>query len=246
MLQRDVAPGIHRVEDSFTNYYVVEDGDAVTIVDAGLPRSWSRVHDVLSQLGRKPTDVEAIVLTHAHFDHVGFAERARTEWDVHVWVHERDRSLSRHPLHYEKEHSIARHLLNPAGTRILLTMILNGMPVTPGVKEVRAFSDEAVLDVPGRPRPVFSPGHTHGHAGLHFPELGVLISGDALVTLDPYTGRRGPRVVSGAATADADQALASLTRLAETNAQTVLPGHGEPWTDGVGSAVERAREAGVA
>src|SRR3954454_16026406 len=216
MLQRNVAPGIHRVEEYFTNYYIVEDGNAVTIVDAGLPRSWSTVHSVLEELGHGPNDVDAIVLTHAHFDHVGFAERARNDWDVHVWVHERDRSLSRHPLHYEKSHSIARHLLNPAGTRILLSMILHGMPVTPGVKEVRAFAEEDVLDVPGRPRPVFSPGHTHGHAGLHFPDLGVLISGDALVTLDPYTGRRGPRVVSGAATADSQQAMASLMRLVDT------------------------------
>ena len=245
MLQRDVAPGIHRVEESFTNWYVVEDGSALTIVDAGLPRSWGTLQSTLRAIGRKPSDIEALVLTHAHFDHVGFAERARKEWDVHVWVHERDRSLSRHPLHYEKEHSIARHALNPAGVRILLSMILHGMPVTPGVKEARGFCDEDVLDVPGRPRPVFTPGHTHGHAGLHFPDRGVLISGDALVTLDPYTGRRGPRVVSGAATADSMQAIASLSRLADTGAQTVLTGHGEPWTDGIQSAVERAREAGT-
>jgi glyoxylase-like metal-dependent hydrolase (beta-lactamase superfamily II) len=71
------------------------------------------------------------------------------------------------------------------------------------------------------------------------------VSGDALVTLDPYTGRRGPRLVSGAATADSRQAMASLGRLADTKAQTVLTGHGEPWTDGIESAVERAREAGT-
>src|SRR3954470_18897513 len=169
MLQRNVAPGIHRVEESFTNYYVVEDGDAVTIVDAGLPRSWSTIHSVLGELGHGPNDVEAIVLTHAHFDHVGFAERARNDWDVHVWVHERDRSLSRHPLHYEKSHSIARHVVNPAGTLVLGSMIAAGMLRTPGLTETRSFSGEPVLEVPGRPRPVFSPGHTHGHVALHFP-----------------------------------------------------------------------------
>ena len=98
----------------------------------------------------------------------------------------------------------------------------------------------------GRPRPIFTPGHTHGHVALHFPETGTLISGDALVTLDPYTGRRGPRLVARAATADVDEAMASLQRLAETHAQTVLPGHGEPWTDGVQAAVDRARERGAA
>ena len=245
-LQRDVAPGIHLVSEAYVNWYVVEDGGRLTLVDAGLPRSWGTVQQVLSELGRSPGDVEAIVLTHGHFDHVGFAERARREWGTHVWVHERDRPLSRHPLHYEQERSLARYLINPGGLLALGSMIAHGMPVTKGVAEVRGFRDEDVLDVPGRPRPIFTPGHTHGHVALHFPETGTLISGDALVTLDPYTGRRGPRLVARAATADVDEAMASLQRLAETHAQTVLPGHGEPWTDGVQAAVDRARERGAA
>jgi glyoxylase-like metal-dependent hydrolase (beta-lactamase superfamily II) len=244
MLQRDVAPGIHRVEDAYTNYYLLEEGGKVTIVDAGLPRSWGSVNAALREIGRRPQDVEAIVLTHAHFDHVGFAERAREEWHVPVWVHERDGSLVRHPLHYDHEHTKLRHLNNPGGLVVLATMFINGMPLTKGVSEVRAFSHEEVLDVPGRPRPVFSPGHTHGHVALHLPDVGVLIAGDAVVTHDPYTGHKGPRIVSGAATADSREALASLSALAETGAQTVLPGHGDPWTEGIGEAVARAREAG--
>jgi glyoxylase-like metal-dependent hydrolase (beta-lactamase superfamily II) len=244
MLQRDLAPGIHRVEDAFTNWYLIEDAGRLTIVDAGLPRSWRSVHAALSELGRRPQDVDAIVLTHAHFDHVGFAERARREWRVPVWVHERDESLSRHPLHYEHEHSKLRHLKDPRGLLVLATMAVNGMPVTRGVQEVRGFSGEPELDVPGRPRPVFAPGHTHGSVALHLPEHGVLLAGDALVTLDPYTGHKGPRIVSGAATADSRQAIASLQALAETGAQTVLPGHGDPWAGGVVEAVARAREAG--
>jgi glyoxylase-like metal-dependent hydrolase (beta-lactamase superfamily II) len=244
MLERDVAPGIHRVEDAYTNWYIVEDDGRLTIVDAGLPRSWGSLQSALSELGRRPADVEALVLTHAHFDHVGFAERMRREWHVHVWVHERDESLSRHPLHYEHEHTKLRHWNNPGGLLVLATMVVNGMPITQGVKEVRAFRDEEQLDVPGRPRPVFSPGHTWGHVALHFPDRGALIAGDAVVTHDPYTGHKGPRIVSGAATADSRQALASLSRLADTGAQTVLTGHGEPWTDGIAAAVERAREHG--
>ena len=38
--------------------------------------------------------------------------------------------------------------------------------------------------------------------------IGFLIAGDAIVMLDPYTGRRGPRIVARAATAYSDRALA--------------------------------------
>jgi glyoxylase-like metal-dependent hydrolase (beta-lactamase superfamily II) len=74
----------------------------------------------------------------------------------------------------------------------------------------------------------------------------VLFTGDGLVTLDPYTGRTGPRIVARAGTKDRATALASLGAMADTKATIVLPGHGEPWTTGVASAAQQARRAGAA
>jgi glyoxylase-like metal-dependent hydrolase (beta-lactamase superfamily II) len=243
MLTRDVAPGIHRVEHARVNWYLVEDGDAITIVDCGFPRSWNGLQSALAQLGRSPGQVEAVVLTHAHPDHIGFAERARTEWHVPVWLHERDRSLSRHPFNYEKEHSPLRHV-NAYLVPTAIGWGLAGALLTKPIGDVRAFATEDVLDVPGRPVPVHTPGHTHGHTAFHFADRGAVLVGDSLATIEPYSGKRGPRLVSGAANADSREALASLTRIAATKAQTLLVGHGPPWTDGAQEAVDRAREYG--
>jgi glyoxylase-like metal-dependent hydrolase (beta-lactamase superfamily II) len=84
-----------------------------------------------------------------------------------------------------------------------------------------------------------------GHVALHLPDRDAVISGDALVTHDPYTDTRGPRIVARAATADSERALASLELLARTGAGTLLPGHGEPWTGGAKGAVQEARRVGV-
>ncbi len=103
-----------------------------------------------------------------------------------------------------------------------------------------------VLPVPGSPRVVFTPGHTLGHCALHLPDRDVVLAGDSIVMLDPYTARTGPRLVAKAATADSKRNLATLDALVATGARTVLTGHGEPWTQGVGSAVEQARANGSA
>ena len=77
VLERDAADGIHRIEDAHTNWYLVEEGSRLTVVDTGLPASWRSLLRALSELGRSLRDIEAVVLTHGHFDHMGFAQRAR-------------------------------------------------------------------------------------------------------------------------------------------------------------------------
>ena len=244
MLQLDVAPGIHRVADSYVNWYLVEDGDRLTIVDAGVPSSWESLQDALRRLGRPASSVEAVVLTHGHFDHVGFAERARTELGVPVHVHENDVPLTGHPWRYDHERRRTPYLLTQVRALPIVASFLRTRAFwPPPVEEVVRF-EGGVLPVPGSPRVVFTPGHTHGHCALHFPDRDAVIAGDAVVLLDPYTGRRGPRLVARAATVDSERNLRTLDALLATGARTVLTGHGEPWTDGVESIVAQARQAG--
>ena len=244
MLEADVAPGVHRIEDAYTNWYLIEDAGRLTVVDAGVPTSWDSFNDALSRLGRSRSDVAALVLTHAHFDHVGFAERARRELGILVWVHDDDVPLTRFPMGYQHERSRAPYLVNPGALPIMASLLRNRAFFAPPVAEVSRYSG-GTLDVPGSPQVVLSPGHTWGHCALHLPDRDVLIAGDAIVTLDPYTGRRGPQIVSRAATAYSDRALESLDALEATGAGTVLVGHGPPWRDGVAEACRQARAAGV-
>ena len=246
MLQTDAAPGIHRVEDAYVNWYLVEDEGRLTVVDTGHPRSWRSLHEALRTLGRSPGEVAAVVLTHGHFDHMGFAERARTELAVTVWLPEDEAAVARHPWRYDHERSRIPYFVRyPRFDLVFARMGLAGALWVRGLRGGRTFGrDVRELPVPGRPRVVPTPGHTYGHVALHLPDRGAVIAGDALVTFNPYTGAAGPQIVAGAATADSARALASLEALAATEARTVLPGHGAPWTEGVGSAVERARAAG--
>ncbi|MDQ4131043.1 MAG: MBL fold metallo-hydrolase [Actinomycetota bacterium] len=245
MLQEAVAGGIHRVEDAFTNWYLVEDGQRLTVVDTGLPTSWGSLEKALSQLGRRPGDIEAVVLTHAHFDHLGFAERARSQLGVPVFVHENDVPLTGQPRQYGHERARSWYLATkPRALPIAAALVRSRAWWPKRLKEVQRY-EGGELPVPGSPRVIFAPGHTLGHCALHFPARDAVIAGDAIVTLDPYTGLRGPRIVSRAATADSRRALDSLAALAATGASTVLTGHGEPWTQGVEAAVEQARRVGA-
>ncbi|MFF1252924.1 MBL fold metallo-hydrolase [Pseudarthrobacter sp. NPDC058329] len=238
-----VAEGVHCVSEAFVNFYLVESPDGLTLVDSGLPAMWKTLEGSVRSLGHAVGDIKAVVLTHAHFDHLGLAHRLHTQFRIPVWVHGGDSFIARHPYRYQHEKSrFVFALAHPGGLPVLASMTKAGALRVKGVDDLTLFPAElGILPVPGHPEVVFSPGHTAGHCGLYLRDRDVLFSGDALVTLDPYTGRTGPRIVAGAATMDSRQNLETLTPLARTGASLVLPGHGEPWTAGVAEAVATAR-----
>ncbi len=247
MFTQNVVPGVHRGEDASVNWYLLQEGDRLTLVDAGVPASWRTLQAGLDELGLPLAAIEAIVLTHAHFDHVGIAERLRLELGIPVLVHPGDADLCRHPMTYRTERRRELYFLSQVQALPVVVSLARAGAFRPRpVQQVTPYADGDVLDVPGRPRVVFTPGHTDGHCALHLADASAIITADALVTLDPYTNRRGPRLVARAATADVAANLASLDRIAETGAEVVLPGHGEPFRSGAAAAVREARAAGSA
>jgi glyoxylase-like metal-dependent hydrolase (beta-lactamase superfamily II) len=238
------APGVHRLSSVYTNWYLLEAGGRLTVLDAGLPGDWREFLSALSRLGYSPADVDAVLITHHHPDHAGNAEPLRSS-GARVLAHPADAPYLRGEKHLSRR-GLGRFLWRPWYAFYMGSYVAKGITRTPPVAALDELADNEVLDVPGSPRVIHAPGHTAGSCALFLEDQSLLFSGDALVTLDVVRGprgRRGPQVAHGPFVADADLALESLGVLAATNANTVLPGHGEPWTDGVRSAVDIARQA---
>ena len=242
-----VADGVLRLSRAHVNCYLVIERDEIVLIDGGLPRMWPLLLEALGEAGARPSDISAVLLTHGHFDHVGMCDRLMDEHHVPVHVHEKDAHLARHPYRYAHESPRLRYPFRyPAAIPILGRMTaagalwVKGVTARPDVRPGAALPGMTGLVAVG------SPGHTFGHCGFLLPHRGILFSGDALVTLDPYTGRTGPRLVARAATADGDAARRSLSALEDTRAHLVLPGHGDVYADGVVAAARAAREEQLA
>ena len=184
-----ITEGIHRLGPGLVNVYLVEDAGAITIVDAGMPGDWSDLLNELAAMGRSLDDVRALVLTHGHSDHIGFAERARRERGWTPRIHELDAALARGEVPNPAKGG------GPIKPLPLLRFILLGLRRgglrPPKIQEVATYGDGATLDVPGSPRVIHLPGHTPGSAALHIATRDALLVGDALSTVSVANGSTG-------------------------------------------------------
>ncbi|NRQ31890.1 MBL fold metallo-hydrolase [Nonomuraea sp. NN258] len=233
-----LAPHLHCLGNDLVACYLVDTAEGITLIDAGLPGHWQDLQRELRSLGKSVADVRGLVLTHGDSDHIGFAERLRSEHGVPVFVHAADAVRTR----TGEKPKVA---FGPM--RIGPTLGFLGYSVRKGglrpryVGEVIEIGDGDVLDLPGKPVIVGMPGHSPGSVAVHVPIADAVFVGDALTTRHVLTGRGGPQPAPF--TDDPDEALSSLDRIAGLSASWVLPGHGAPWHTSpslVGEAVRAA------
>jgi glyoxylase-like metal-dependent hydrolase (beta-lactamase superfamily II) len=233
-----LAPHLHRIGNDIVAAYLVDTDEGVTVIDAGVARHWHDLQAELADMGRSVDDIRGIVLTHGDSDHIGFAERLRRDHGVPVYVHEADAARARGEV--KPDNSWGR--MKPGATAgFLWYTIRKGGLRTTHLTEVVAVHDGQALDLPGAPRIIALPGHSPGSIAIHVPVADAIFVGDALTTRHVLTGRRGPQPAPF--TDDPHQALASLRHLEGIHAKWVLPGHGTPWSGGVGEAIRAIRTA---
>ena len=240
----EVAHGVSRLTGGVCNFYLLEDGGRLVLVDAGAPGDRNLLLRTLTALGRGLEDLEAVLLTHAHADHTGFAERARSTAGVPVWIHRADAEVAKGATPGNNDGKASSYLLRVEFYRTVLSLARRGAMRLIPVREVSTFADGETLEVPGRPRVVHAPGHTPGCAALLLEGRRVLLAGDVLATRNPLTGRVGPQVMPSGLNRDTPMALRSLDVLDAITADVLLPGHGDPWTEGPPEAARLARLAG--
>jgi glyoxylase-like metal-dependent hydrolase (beta-lactamase superfamily II) len=240
-----VAEGVTRLGTEIVNWYLVEDGGRLTAVDCGLPGYGQSLETDLRAVGYNLADIEAVVLTHSDSDHAGMAAQMR-DAGARVLIHADDEPKLRKPGPKSGDaapkNAIAL-MWRPSFWRFMGHMARRGGAKPPAVEGAETFGDGAVLDVPGKPRAVHTPGHTEGHCAILFESHGALFVGDELCTWNPITGERGPRLMPKAFDVSYAQCVESLARVESVDAELILPGHGHPWAGTPEAAVARAREA---
>jgi glyoxylase-like metal-dependent hydrolase (beta-lactamase superfamily II) len=234
-----VASNIYRLGSRSHNFYLMVDGGEATVIDAGCSREWAQLVDGLDALDLDFDCVAAVIATHAHADHIGLGARAQQE-GVDVRVHHEDetRALGTYTGRFSAG-ATDLPMYKLSTWRHFLPMLLAGVTSLDHLDEVSTFSDGEILDLPGTPTVIHTPGHTEGHAMFHCPDEGVLFTGDGLITMNLLGKGSGPQMIDPIFNLDTEQAYESLGRLDDIDAELLLPGHGIPWQESPGKAARQ-------
>ena len=223
---QQVTPDITYLRTLIVNVYFVGDADEWVLVDTGLPYTAERILRAARERfgGAFP---KAIILTHAHFDHVGAAGALAEHWGVPIYVH---------PL--ELPYLTGADYPPPDPTVGGGLMALSS-PLFPhsGVhleNRVRPLPDDGSVPFMPEWRMIHTPGHTAGHISLFRERDGVLIAGDAFVATKQESlravlqQRKEVHAPPAYFTPDWQRAKDSVRRLAALEPSIALTGHGLP------------------
>jgi glyoxylase-like metal-dependent hydrolase (beta-lactamase superfamily II) len=241
-----VESNVYSVSGSNTNWVIVKDGDSCTLVDTGYPGDRDAVLASLQAVGLNARSVAAVLVTHAHNDHIGAAEHLRATYDVPVLMHQEEVPHARRDfLDQVSVGQVLAQAWRPGVLPWAVHALRAGGTTHVPVSEPQGFPVPGALDLPGAPVPVHTPGHTKGHCAYHLPGSGVLITGDALVTAHPTSRISGPQLLPDMFHTDRARALDSLTVLESLDADLVLPGHGPVHHGSAKEAAVTAHEQAV-
>ncbi len=242
---REVAKDVFCVGGTDVNWVLVREGTELTLIDGGWPGDIAAVEASIRAIGRRPEDVRAALLTHAHADHVGALHHLYQHCGVPSYMDPREVAHARGE-HREQATplNVITRIWRPGVLAWSLRITRAGAMRHHTVPHAQAFPTEGPLDLPGRPTPIACHGHTSGHSAYHLAEAGVVVTGDALITGHPLSQVTGPQMLPAFFSASPQQALTALDSIAELDAETLLPGHGDPWHGTPRAAVAIARDCG--
>jgi len=209
----EIARDIHLIRCPWSTYFVSSCaiiGESIALIDAGTSDSpENAIYPYLRSIGREPSEISHIILTHAHFDHCGGAAVIKKETDCKIYVHESGKQ------YLEDAGLINRELHNrfPA-------LYPEKKPDFESVKADVTFKDGDVLDLEGRQiRVLHTPGHSPCSSCLIDVEEGVYISGDSV----QGRGERRPLLFFSS-----EEYAESMRRLLKEPVKTLVTGHPFP------------------
>ena len=241
---------IHRIElptifGMKTVNSFVKKGDEVVLIDCGeaTDQSYHALVVGLKEIGLTLSDIDRIILTHAHVDHMGMAERIAVEAKAEVWVNDITYDWAVRPSEmWSDREKIMMPSLTAYFEESVRPFIMQGYQEMMGtVKDVwlpihpdhlRKFDKEGKLEIDGEIWDVwYMPGHSQTQSTFYHSFTASYLSADMLLKITPTPVIERSLENPSERSRGIHEMMKSYERLLQRDIHTVYPGHYEAFVD---------------
>ncbi|MFO8055659.1 MAG: MBL fold metallo-hydrolase [Bacteroidales bacterium] len=205
---------IIKVKTGQTNSYLIHTPDGYILVDTGTANQTKKVERALKKAGAGIEQIKLIIVTHAHYDHVGSLQEIKRKSGASVLVHEKEKRLLQ-----------AGKTDFPAGTYFLTKLLASAgnsfmqgkyKPVDADI--IMITDNYSLQDFGIEGEVIHTPGHTEG-------SISVFIEGEHLICGDTFFNVF-PNSVYPLFANNQTQLLETWQKIEQLNCKTFYPGHG--------------------
>jgi glyoxylase-like metal-dependent hydrolase (beta-lactamase superfamily II) len=216
-----IAPGVYSMgnwKGGQVRAFLLDDGHDLTLVDTLFETDGRLILNELRSIGRKPSDIKRIILSHAHRSHLGGLSALKRLSGAAIYAHEWEAGIVDGHRRAPRVSWSPMPPVRAYPLQLGLNLRLDKHPPCP-VDEVLVDGAQA-----GPLTVVHTPGHTPGHLAFFWPERKLMVTGDIVATWpDLSPGWKG-------FTLDMAEHLNSVRRMAGFQPEILAVGHGDPVT----------------
>ena len=224
MAAKQIADGAYIISLGAVNVFLLESTDGLVLVDAGMPGHTEKILEGVRELGKKPGDINHILVTHWHPDHFGSLAEVQRATDAQTYAHPIDAPLIRKGGDLDPKADGPRKF-TPAPTfitRLLFRLVLKPYAGVEGAEINHEIEAGETLPFLPNMQIIFAPGHSHGQ--IVFLWHDVLFAADTCANLPFLSWSIGYE--------NFEEAKRTLKKLCDYDFQIATFGHGKPIMQG--------------
>ncbi len=217
-----MAATIHTIPLGFDNVYVVKDKGTI-VIDSGEPKKGKEFLEFIKKNGIKPDEIQLLILTHGHWDHIGSAAELKELTGAKVVLHKNETKWLENSL---KPMPPGITVWGKISTKLFSWLLVPFVHITPTTVDIILEEDDFSLEEYGISGSIiYTPGHSSGSVSILL-DTGEAFVGDAAMNKFPLRLSPGLPIYAE----DVGALKKSWEKLLGKNVKTIYPAHGEPFS----------------